>query len=168
MAEAFKRPGKLDFTPAKQEEIRGAFRPETNKSESTTDISRAAALVAEYNETIEFAKWLEGLLDEDFKDIVVQIDPEEDPQVWMAMQRIFSNPNPKISYQAYTQVLAAIEQVENLEAEVNNEFKEEEEFIKEMATRQEALEKVSSTSEMNINNEGEIIDPTVIRTIPGV
>lgn len=165
MAGAFKRPNSPEFEPLKQEEIRGDFRDAIGPDETIPIISQAEILVAQYDTTIAFAKWLEGLLDEDLKDVVVEIDPEEEPETWMAMQRIFSNPNPKITYQSYTQVLAALEEVDKVEGEINNEFAEEEEFIKQLLARDEGAVLESDSPEMEVENEDQVFNPPVIRKI---
>lgn len=166
MTEGFKRSTSPEFNPLKQEEIRGDF-IDTGEARtlSTEPIPRAQILIDEYDKTIAFAKWLEDLLDEDLKDVVVEIDPEEEPEVWMAMQRIFSSPNPKITYQSYTQVLAALEEIDLVEAEVNNDFAEEDAFIKELSERETGAILESDTPEMEVKNEDEVFNPTVIRKI---
>jgi len=166
MDEAFKRPSSPEYDPLKQTEVRGDF-VDTGEARTTNaePISRAQIIVNEYDRTIEFAKFLEGLLDDDLKDIVVEIDPEEEPEVWMAMQRIFSNPNPKITYQSYTQILTALEDIDAVESEANNEFAEEDEFIKHLVDLESGIETESDTGEMTIINEDEVFDPTVIRKI---
>lgn len=171
MAEGFKRPGKVEFEPPKQTEVRSDFHPPESDPATETPVrgqSRAEVLINEYDKTIAFAQWLEGILDDQMKDVVVEIDPEEQPEVWMAMQRIFSTPNPKISYKSYVQVLAAIEQVENLEATVDNPFDVEDQFI-ESFTKQvdEDTNKLESeTVEMEVDGEdpAPTTDP-VINTI---
>ena len=171
MAEGFKRPGKVEFEPLKQIEVRADFHP--SESDSATDTptqgqSRAEVLIGEYDKTIAFAKWLEGVLDEQMKDVVVEIDPEEQPEVWMAMQRIFSTPSPKISYQSYVQVLAAIEEVDKLEATVDDPFDVEDQFIASFTKQvDEDINKLESeTFEMEV--DGEDPEPTtdaVVSTI---
>ena len=158
MAEGFKRPGSADFEPLKQTEIRSDFKPtESDPAENTPTQgqSRAEILVEEYDKTIAFAKWLEGILDDELKDVVVEIDPEEQPEVWMAMQRIFASPNPKISYQSYAQVLAALEEVDEVEATVDNPFETEDQFIEQFVQKisedESALER--ETTEMEIETE---------------
>lgn len=165
MAGAFKRPNSLEFEPLKQQEIRGEFRDIPGPTEIPSVVSQAEILIGQYDVTIAFAKWLEGLLDEDLKDVVVEIDPEEEPEAWMAMQRIFSNPNPKITYQSYTQVLAALEEIDKVEGEINNEFAEEEAFIKQLTERDDGAMLESDSPEMNVENEDEVFNPPVIRKI---
>jgi len=165
MAGAFKRPDSPEFEPLKQEEIRGDFSNLVNPTEITPTISRAEILIGEYDTTIAFAKWLEGLLDEDLKNVVVEIDPEEEPETWMAMQRIFSNPSPKITYQSYTQVLAALEEIDSVEGQINNEYAEEEAFIKELSERDDGAILESDSPEMDIPGEDKVSNPPIIRKI---
>jgi hypothetical protein len=174
MAEGFKRPGKADYEPPKQTEIRGIFHPaEADLSADTPDQgkSRAQIIVDEYDKTIAFAKWLEGILDDQLKDVVVEVDPEEQPEVWMAMQRIFSTPSPKISYKSYAQVLAALEEVDTVESTVDDPFAEEDEFIaqftQQLIDKPDELE--SDTPEMVVDDEPAApTAPPVISTITPV
>lgn len=168
MAEDFKRPGSPEFLPPKQEEVRTDFQPvqpDLSTDTPTTGNSRAKILVDSYEKTITFAKWLEGILDEDLKDVVVEIDPAEQPEVWMAMQRIFANPNPKISYKSFTQVLAALEEIDKVEATIDNPFDEEDQFIKSLED-QPVGEIETPTPEMSIDTEDEaaLNEATKIRT----
>jgi len=163
MAEEFKRPGSADFEPLKQTELRGDFRPEEviqNDDTPTNGPSRAQILVEEYDKTIQFAKWIEELLDEQMKDVVVEIDPEEQPEAWMAMQRIFASPNPKISYKSYVQVLAALEEVDKVETGINSPFEAEDQFIDQFIQQVSNDEKTfaSETTEMVIQDEPEIFE----------
>jgi hypothetical protein len=73
---------------------------------SDEPLAAAPMLVGDYGRTIEFAKFLTAYVDDLIKDVVVQIDPEEDPEVWMAMKRLFGDTaNPALSGRAYCQVL---------------------------------------------------------------
>jgi hypothetical protein len=116
-AKKFRRPSKIEFEPRLQEEVRSdTIRPEAEPDEPLV-ITRAEQIVIQYDKTIEFFRWLESLLDNRFKDIAVTIDQEDQPEVWLAMQRVFSNPNARLDYGSYIQVLDAIEEMNQLEAE---------------------------------------------------
>ena len=167
MADSFKRPGSADFEPLKQTELRGDFRPvqpEPRVGTPTDGQSRAEILIGEYDKTIAFATWLEGVLDDQLKDVVVEIDPEEQPEIWMAMQRIFSNPSPKLSYKSYVQVLTALEEVDSVEAAVSDPFAEEDQFIaeytKQFVDSSTPLEE--DTPEMAIDGEKAPTEPATI------
>ena len=58
---------------------------------SDEPLAAAPMLVGDYGRTIEFAKFLTAYVDDLIKDVVVQIDPEEDPEVWMAMKRLYGD-----------------------------------------------------------------------------
>lgn len=69
-------------------------------------LAAAPMLIEDYGKTIEFAKFLTGIVDDRIKDVVVEVDPENDPEVWMAMKQIFGDTaNPALSGRAYCQVL---------------------------------------------------------------
>ena len=169
MAEGFRRPGKADYQPVKQTEIRGTFREPIEASGDGDLIgSRAEALINEYDKTITFFKFIEGLLDDQMKDVVVEINPQEQPEVWQAMERLFSNPSPKISYKTYVQVLAAIEEADQLESTVGDPFAEESEFIDQFVKN--ATDKITAleedTPEMVIEGEDPApTEPTETNTI---
>lgn len=157
MADGFKRPKKPEFEPREQDEVRAEFeepQPELSDQTPAEGPSRAKLIIDSYDKSIEFMKWLEGLLDDELKDVVVEIDPEEQPEVWMAMQRIFNNPNPKITYGSYVQILQALEDVSNVEFDLENQFAAEDEFI-EQIKELSFEEPETDTPEMDVPGEDE-------------
>ncbi len=132
----FKKPKKIEFESPDQE----PFDPKrdedtplaTEFEELDTVESTAAIVVDEYTRTIEFMKFVEQLL-RDASKVEVEIDPEDDPEVWMAMNRIFSNPSPKLNQDSYFQVVDALETIERIEQvedrgdDILEEFPEDEE-----------------------------------------
>lgn len=118
MGDNFKKPKKIDFEPEPQDPInplQSEDRPIADApEEQAADTTKAGTVLEEYDRAIEFMKWLEQLLRENSK-VEVEIDPEDDPEVWLAMQRIFSNPSPKLNQDSYYQVLDALEVIEKIE-----------------------------------------------------
>ena len=114
----FKRPDKIDYDTPDQE----SFDPReeedtplaTEFDEQDNVESTAAIVVEEYTRTIEFMKFVEQLL-RDASKVEVEIDPQDDPEVWMAMNRIFNNPHPTLNQDSYFQVIDALEVIEKIE-----------------------------------------------------
>ena len=103
-------------------------------------------VIDEYDRTIEFHKFIEGLLRE-ASQVEVEIDPEADPEVWMAMQRVFENPAPKMNQDSYFQVIDALEVMQKIEAaEDDPRSGVEDDFLDNLPDAQEV-------------DEGEITDP---------
>lgn len=154
MANGFKRPGDPDYNPLEQTEVRSEFREPTGEISESLSIgpTRAELLINSYDKTIEFMKWLESLIDDDMKEIVVEVNKEEQPEVWMAMQRIFSNPSEKLTYNSYTQVLNALSEIESIEYGLSDPFKDEDEFIEKVIS-QDFLEPETDTSDMSVESE---------------
>lgn len=119
MAEDFKGIPKVPFESTRQHDVvipsdrAGVEKDETVSTDGKE--TRASIVVSEYDRAIEFYKFVEELLRSQLQ-VEVEVDPEDDPEVWMAMQRVFSNPNPKINQDSYYQVLDALEQINKLEA----------------------------------------------------
>lgn len=116
--DSFKKPQKIEFEPEEQEPYdpqKTDDKPLETEFEEQDDVSSTAAIVVEeYTRTIEFMKFVEQLLRE-ASTIEVEIDPEDDPEVWMAMNRIFSNPSLKMNQESYFQVVDALEAIERIE-----------------------------------------------------
>ncbi len=114
----FKKPKKIEYEALDQDSYnpsRDEQKPLATEFEETDDVESTAAIVVdEYTRTIEFMKFIEGLL-RDAAKVEVEIDPEDDPEVWMAMNRIFSNPSPKLNQDSYFQVVDALEVIEKIE-----------------------------------------------------
>lgn len=114
----FKKPKKIEYGVPNQDSFdpkRDEETPLANEFEDTDDVeSTAAIVVEEYGRTIEFMKFIEQLL-RDLSKVEVDINPEDDPEVWMAMNRIFANPDPKLNQDAYFQVVDALEVIERIE-----------------------------------------------------
>ena len=127
MADNFKRPKKPQYEAGDQNPV------DTNRTEDTplsTEFqdseptqSRAKILIDEYGKTIEFHKFIEKLLRE-ISQVEVEINPEDDPEVWIAMKRTFGDTaSPKMNQESYFQVidaLEAIERIEQLESDPRN------------------------------------------------
>lgn len=116
----FKRPRQPEYQPLRQRQDAPTNAdnniPEENIQEETQQISNAELVVNEFEKTLEFTKWLTGLVDDKVKDIVVQVDPEQHPQVWEAMRRLFGDSaNTNLSGRAYLDVLDALRQVNQIE-----------------------------------------------------
>ena len=116
--DSFKKPKKIEYEAPDQDSYnpsRDEEKPLANEFEETDDVESTAAIVVdEYGRTIEFMKFVEGLL-RDASKVEVEINPEDDPEVWMAMNRIFNNPSPKLNQDSYFQVVDALEVIEKIE-----------------------------------------------------
>ncbi len=111
---------RIEFDPPEQETISaeaGVSESVTPEPQVPSEESLSTAIVQDYNNTIEFINFIESLIDDRLKDLEITIDPEAEPEVWAAMIRIFDNPNPKISYDAYKDIMAALEQISEIEAD---------------------------------------------------
>jgi len=114
----FKKPKKIEyetpdqdpFDPEKTEDT-----PLSKEFEEQDDTqSTAAIVVEEYGRSIEFMKFVEQLL-RDASKVEVEIDPEDDPEVWMAMQRLYGNPTNRLNSLEYFQLVDMLEGVERIE-----------------------------------------------------
>ena len=160
--DSFKRPDKIEYEsidqdpydPAKQEE-----KPLDNKYEGEEEESvesTAAIVVDEYTRTIEFMKFLEGIL-RDTSKVEVELDPEDDPEVWMAMNRIFENPSPKMNQEAYFQVIDQLEVIEGIEQVEDNPRSEiEDSLVENMPDSREAEEGEIDDSDFQISAIDEV------------
>lgn len=114
----FQKPQKIEFDVPDQDSFNPQRDDETPLATEFKEIddieSTAAIVVEEYGRTIEFMKFVEQLL-RDLSKVEVDINPEDDPEVWMAMNRIFANPDPKLNQDAYFQVIDALEVIERIE-----------------------------------------------------
>jgi len=114
----FKKPKKIEYETPDQDSFdpkRDEDTPLATEFEEQDNVESTAAIVVdEYTRTIEFMKFVEQLL-RDASKVEVEIDPEDDPEVWMAMNRIFNNPSPKLNQDAYFQVVDALEVIEKIE-----------------------------------------------------
>lgn len=114
----FKKPGKIEHEALDQESE--DLNPQedsplaTEYEDTDPEQSMAEVVIEEYGRTIEFMKWIEEKLREAAK-VEVEIDPEDDPEVWMAMNRVFSNPSPKMNQESYFQAIDGLEVMERLE-----------------------------------------------------
>jgi hypothetical protein len=114
----FKKPKKIEYKAPDQE----SFNPKldediplsTEFKEQDDTESTAAIVVDEYTRTIEFMKFVEQLL-RDVSKVEIEINPDDDPEVWMAMNRIFKNPHPTLNQDSYFQVVDALEVIEKIE-----------------------------------------------------
>lgn len=172
MAGKFARPQIPEFKPQQQQEILPTFDwTQRNNTEPTPsiEISLASELVQSYGNTISFMEWIESLLDNEMKDVVVEINPEEQPEVWMAMNRIFNNPNPKITYSSYRQVVEMLEQAEELDANDTDPMLEEDKFIQQLQSiKTESLDTNITDTTVDQVNIDELVELTRIRTFgPG-
>lgn len=118
---AFERIPKIDYKPIEQSvpEI-ASINPNLDEATMDNDLvdlspSAAEVLVEKYEKTIQFIDWLTTLSDNRVKEITIQVDPDQHPEVWMAMQRIFSNPNTTLSGQSYLDVLDALKEIAEFE-----------------------------------------------------
>jgi len=115
---SFKRPDEIEYESINQDPynpVEQEDEPLDNKyKEEEIAESTAAIVVDEYTRTIEFMKFLEGIL-RDTSKVEVEFEPEDDPEVWMAMNRIFSNPSPKMNQESYFQVVDQLEVIERIE-----------------------------------------------------
>lgn len=154
----FDRIPKVDYEPEEQIQQESTVASEQEEARNTEDqeISRAERVVEEYNKTIEFSDWLISLIDERIKDVVVQVDPEEHPEVWMAMTRVFKESvNENLSGRSYSQVLEAVRAINEIELEENQEGQSlEEEFIASLPKTGEVED--APTPEMDIVDEDEV------------
>jgi hypothetical protein len=116
--DSFRKPKKIEFENPDQDPYNPKEddeKPLSEEFEEQDDTqSTAAIVVEEYSRTIEFMKFVEQLIRDQSK-VEVEIDPEDDPEVWMAMQRIFANPAPKLNQDSYFQVVDALEAIERIE-----------------------------------------------------
>lgn len=114
----FKSPKKIEFDVLDQDSFdpkRDDETPLATEFEETDDVeSTAAIVVLEYGRTIEFMKFVEELL-RDLSKVEVEVSPEDDPEVWMAMQRLYSKPTSTLNSLEYFQVVDALEVIERIE-----------------------------------------------------
>jgi len=114
----FEKPRKIEFDVPDQEPFhptRDEDTPlDTEFKESENLESTSSIIVDEYQRTIEFMKFVEELLRET-SIVEVELDRDEDPEVWMAMNRLFENPSPKLNQDAYFQVIDQLEAIERIE-----------------------------------------------------
>lgn len=156
----FKRPKTPEYQPITQRQDAPPNQenqiPEENIQNENQQKSNAEIVVEEYEKVLEFAKWLTGLVDEKVKDIVVQVDPEEHPEVWQSMKRIFGDSaNENLSGRSYLEVLDALREVQKLELqESQNTLNIEDEFISKFTKDGEAPD--HETPEMDVLDEDEI------------
>lgn len=117
MAGEFNRPPSIEFDPAKHiaQEVISDKTPRIEIEDIKIE-PRASSIINDYKETIDFMKFLEGLLDEKLKDVAVQVDLVNEPQLAMAIQRCFDKPASVINYQTYKEVISALEEIEDIES----------------------------------------------------
>ena len=123
----FPRVPQIDFDPIIQEEANVEAKipsdsrgPSQSSSEQDVATRRAPIALKKLQRTRTFLEWLRDLLDDRFAGLAVQVDADNSPQVWMAMQRIFDAPDPILRYSSYVEVVAALEQIEQIEADEAN------------------------------------------------
>jgi len=157
--DSFKKPKKIEYVPEDQDPFDPAQtedKPlEQEFAEQDDTSSTAAIVVDEYTRTIEFMKFIEELLREASK-VEVEIDPEDDPEVWMAMNRIFSNPSPKMNQDSYFQVIDALEAIERIEQIEDNPPEFDEEFLENLPDSQEVDEGEITEDDFQISAVDEI------------
>lgn len=162
----FQRPKNIEFQPEQQR----SFDPDKTRDtpiekkfvdEESTE-STAAIVVEEYGKTIEFMKFIEGLL-RDASKVEVNINPEDDPEVWMAMNRVFANPNTTINQNSYFEVIDALEVIEKLEQFEDNSFNIENELLDNIPNAQEVDEDEITEEDFQISAIDEIEEKAVIR-----
>lgn len=150
MSDSFKRTDKIEYDSLKQDPIHPVEeenKPLVQEFEGEEPVqSSASMIIDEYDRTIEFQKFIEGLIRERSK-VEVEIDPNDDPEVWMAMLRVFKRNSSKMNQESYFQVVDALEVIERIE-QVEDSPREDakENFLSDLPDTQEV-------------NEGEITDP---------
>lgn len=159
MADRFKRPPKLDFEPREQEELRSDFtvpEPDTETQQFSLETTKAEEVVQAYDNTIVFIQWLESLMDDRLKNISVDINFDEQPEVFMAMQRVFGETaDPRMDYRSFVQVLDAIEEINTIEGdEAMPELDLENEFISQVPQAAEIPDDLAP--DMDIGTEDEV------------
>lgn len=158
---AFKRLPSYDYKPIRQADTstpakRSAATEEAARPSRAT-LSRAEQRIVEHDKTIEFYDWLRSLVDERLKDVTVRINPDDEPEVWMAMQRIFkATAQENLNFRSYAQVLDALRDVKQLELEeaqieLNGD---EDELIAQFEDAGET-EELTPTPEMDLIDEDE-------------
>jgi len=114
----FKKPKKIEYETPDQDPLdpeKTEDTPLSKEFEEQDDVqSTAAIVVEEYGRSIEFMKFVEQLL-RDASKVEVEIDPEDDPEVWMAMQRLYGNPTNRLNSLEYFQLVDMLEGVERIE-----------------------------------------------------
>jgi len=125
--------------------------------------TKAGIIVDEYGRTIEFQKFLEQLLRDNTK-LKIEIDPEDDPEVWMAMNRVFSNPAPKINQDSYYQVIDALEAMERIEgAEESPRADVEDDILSNLPYAQEVDEDEIKEEDFQISAVDEIEEKSRVK-----
>jgi hypothetical protein len=159
---SFKRVPKIEYEPLRQSDPsqsgtdRPAFSEEAAKPSEST-LSRAEQRIESFDKTIEFYDWLTSLVDDQIKDVTVRINPDEEPEVWMAMQRIFKGTaQENLNARSYIQVLDAIRDCNQLELEENQgSLQSEEDELINIINEQDGTRELTGTSEMDIIDEDE-------------
>lgn len=153
---------KIEYTPLEQ-----TPQPPINKgvvpedSPITSEISRAENIINEYDKTIQLIDWLIGLSDQRVKDIVVQINPEENPEVWTAMRRVFGETaNQALSGRSYLDVLDALDKITIMETEeINNEALQPElEFIEAYNNQDQQIEEAEEAQMMVLDQDLQAVE----------
>ena len=167
MASEFKKPKKIQFEPERQESSDPAKSEDTplkqEFQEKVVTTTKAEAVVEEYNRTVEFMKFLEKLL-RDKSQVEVEIDPQDDPEVWIAMSRVFSNPTPKMNQESYFQVIDALEVIQKIEAAEDDPRADvEEDFLSNLPDVKEADEGEIKDDDFQISAVDEIEEKSKVR-----
>jgi len=161
--DSFKRPKKIEFESPDQEPYNPKVDDETPLSqefEEQDDVQSTASIVVdEYTRTIEFMKFIEQLLRDQSK-VEVEIDPEDEPEVWMAMNRIFENPAPKLNQDSYFQVVDALETIERIE---QVEDRQDEDVLPDIPDSQEVDEGEINEEDFQISAVDEIEEKAKVK-----
>lgn len=136
------------------------------------ELSRAENIVQVVGKTVEFSKFLVGLLDERLKDVSIVVDPEQEPEAWMALQRIMGpTANQNMAYDSYVQVLEALRDVYRLEIEESQAGRSvEDEFINSIPKTGETPDHPTPEMDYILEDDAaieEAITPKAIRIPPG-
>lgn len=115
---AFDKIPKINYQPIQQTPIDYPVVSNVSGVSTTpeSDKSLATQIVDNYTDTLKLFDWLIGQFDDKIKDVVVHVDPDQHPEVWMAMKRIFKDTaNQNLNGRSYLTVVDALEEISNIE-----------------------------------------------------
>ena len=167
MANDFKKPKKIEYEGLDQDTIDPVKKEDKPLATEFEDVdstqSSASVIVEEYSRTIEFQKFLEQLL-RDISKVEIEINPEDDPEVWIAMTRVFNNPSPKLNQDSYFQVLDALETMERIEqVEDDPRNNVEDDFLDNLPDAQEVDESEIKDADFQVSAIDEIEEKAKVR-----
>lgn len=116
----FKRTPNIDYKPQKQKQVdySSVEKQLPDPDPSVQNKSRADIIAEEYDRTIQFLDFLIDNVDEKIKDVVISVDPDQNPEVWMAMKRLYGNTAQQfLSGKNYSEALNALHEISSLELE---------------------------------------------------